>query len=321
MSSQVPDPKQFGKVALLLGGVSAERAVSLKSGAAVLAAMQRSGVDVEAIDAGATGSLADVVDVLKDGGFDRVFNIMHGRGGEDGVIQGALDLLGLPYTGTGVLGSALGMDKVRTKQVWKAVGLPTPEYRVVTGEDQCAETLQALGLPLFVKPAQEGSSIGTFRVDRAEELVVAWREASQFDSPVLVEQCIEGGEFTAAVLDGQALPLIKMETPNTFYDYEAKYQADSTQYRCPCGLPQDQEARFKAMALTAFEAVAASGWGRVDFMLDAEGQPWLLEINTVPGMTDHSLVPMAANQAGIGFDELVLRILATSLREAGRQEP
>ncbi len=298
----------FGKVALLMGGESAEREISLRSGAAVLAAMEQRGIDVQPIDAG-----KDVMGQLEQGGFDRAFIILHGRGGEDGVIQGALEVLGLPYTGSGVLGSALAMDKVRTKQVWQSLGLPTPLYRVVTSEAECDAAIAALGLPLFVKPSEEGSSIGIARADDRAQLVAAWKTADGCDSPVLVERCVNGPEYTASILKGEALPIIKLETPNTFYDYEAKYQADNTQYLCPCGLDDDKEMAFRAMALEAFNAVGASGWGRVDFMLDEQGEPWLLEVNTVPGMTDHSLVPMAAHEYGIAFDELVWRILATSM--------
>lgn len=304
---------EAGRVALLYGGISAEREVSLKSGAQVLAAMRRRGIDVTAIDAG-PDSLAPALRQVEDGGFDRVFNVLHGRGGEDGVIQGALDALGIPYTGSGVLGSALGMDKVRCKQIWAALGLPTPEYVVVTAEAECAGVVERLGTPLFVKPALEGSSIGTSRVDSADQLVAAWAEAAKHDSPVLVERCIVGGEYTGAILGAEPLPLIKLEAAGAFYDYEAKYLSDQTRYLCPCGLSEDRERALQQLCAQAFRAVGAAGWGRVDFMLDAVGDPWLLEVNTVPGMTDHSLVPMAARQAGIDFDELVVRILMSARR-------
>ncbi|MCB1735384.1 MAG: D-alanine--D-alanine ligase [Gammaproteobacteria bacterium] len=302
-----------GKVALLYGGISAEREVSLKSGKQVLAALQRRGVAVTAIDCG-PDSLAPALRQLEKGGFDRVFNVLHGRGGEDGVIQGALDALEIAYTGSGVLGSALGMDKVRCKQIWKARGLPTPDYHVVNSAEECDAVVQDLGLPLFVKPALEGSSIGTSRVDNAEQLVGAWAEAAKHDSPVLVERCITGGEYTCAILGVDPLPLIKLEAEGAFYDYEAKYLSDRTRYLCPCGLPEALETQFQAICTEAFRAVGAGGWGRVDFMLDADGRLWLLEVNTVPGMTDHSLVPMAARQAGIDFDELVFRILMSAQR-------
>lgn len=304
---------EAGRVALLYGGISAEREVSLKSGAQVLAAMRRKGIDVTAIDAG-PDSLAPALRQLEAGGFDRVFNVLHGRGGEDGVIQGALDALEIAYTGSGVLGSALGMDKVRCKQIWLSMGLPTPEYTVVNSAAECDGVVERLGTPLFVKPALEGSSIGTSRVDNASQLRAAWAEAAKHDSPVLVEHCVTGGEYTCAILGDTALPLIKLEAAGTFYDYEAKYLSDKTRYLCPCGLPAENEAEFQAICIRAFKAVGAAGWGRVDFMLDEAGRPWLLEVNTVPGMTDHSLVPMAARQAGIGFDDLVIRILMSARR-------
>jgi D-alanine-D-alanine ligase len=305
-----PDAEKFGKVALLLGGQSAERAISLKSGNAVLGALQRQGIDVDAIDPDAA-----VLERLRTGGYARVFIMLHGRGGEDGEIQGALETIGLPYTGSGVLGSALGMDKYRCKLAWRGCGLPTPEFAVL----RRAEDLQlavALGFPLMIKPAREGSSIGMARVDDADELAAAWRMASKYDDFVIAEQWISGPEYTCAILGGEALPLIRLETPRTFYDYEAKYSADTTRYICPCGLPGTDEARLQDMARAAFEAVDARGWGRVDFMRDASGQPYLLEVNTVPGMTDHSLVPMAARVRGIDFDELVWRILETSLERS-----
>jgi D-alanine-D-alanine ligase len=309
--SRARDPKSvFGRVALLLGGQSAEREISLKSGNAVLAALRRQGVDVEPLDPDAA-----ILERLRTGGFDRVFIMLHGRGGEDGQIQGALETIGLPYTGSGVLGSALGMDKYRCKLAWQGGGLPTAEFAVLRTHSDLA-LAESLGFPLMIKPAHEGSSIGMARVEDAGQLAAAWEEASRYDSLVLAERWITGSEFTCAVLGGEALPLIRLETPRTFYDYQAKYFADDTRYLCPCGLPTDEEARLQAMALAAFESVAARGWGRVDFMLDGEGRPYLLEINTVPGMTDHSLVPMAARARGMDFDTLVVRILETSLEEA-----
>jgi D-alanine-D-alanine ligase len=305
--NQLPKKRDFGKVAVLMGGESAEREISLRSGRAVLAALQRQGVEVQGIDAG-----RDVLQRLADGGFDRVFIMLHGRGGEDGVIQGALERLGLPYTGSGVLGSALGMDKYRTKLIWRGLGLPTPEA-VLMVDEQGLQQADALGYPLIVKPSHEGSSIGMAKVTEGSELESAWREARRYDAQVLVERWIVGGEYTASILGDQALPLIRLQTPRTFYDYEAKYQASTTRYHCPCGLPPAQEGALRALALQAFAAIGASGWGRVDLMLDQAGQAWLIEVNTVPGMTDHSLVPMSARQAGIGFDELVLQILAGSL--------
>jgi len=305
-----PDSRDFGRVAVLLGGDSAEREISLRSGAAVLAALQRRGVEAQGIDAG-----RDVLQRLQEGAYDRAFIMLHGRGGEDGVIQGALERLGLPYTGSGVLGSALGMDKYRTKLIWRALGLPTPESVLLSHENDLQQA-DALGYPLIVKPSHEGSSIGMAKVSGASELAAAWQEASRYDAQVLAERWIVGGEYTASILGERALPLIRLETPRTFYDYEAKYQATTTLYHCPCGLAAAQEQALQTLSLRAFAAVGASGWGRVDLMLDQAGQPWLIEVNTAPGMTDHSLVPIAARQAGIDFDELVLRILAGTLTGA-----
>lgn len=308
------DPARYGRVALILGGTSDERPISLKSGAAVLAALQRLGIDVTALDPADTPGAA-LFEALSPGRFDRAFLILHGRGGEDGQIQGALETLGLPYTGSGVLGSAIGMDKYRTKQIWGGTGLPTAEFALILEEADLAQAVD-LGFPLMIKPAHEGSSLGMARVDNRDELLTAWREAAQFDALVLAERWLTGAEYTCAILGKQALPLIRLETPNAFYDFDAKYQADSTSYLCPCGLPEPLEARYQALCLEAYSAVGGSGWGRVDFMLDDAGQPRLLEVNTIPGMTDHSLVPMAAGVAGIDFDSLCARILETSMVEA-----
>ena len=307
----ISDPAAFGKVAVLMGGWSAERAVSLKSGQAVLAALCASGVDAHGLDA-----TREILPMLANGGFDRAFIVLHGRGGEDGVIQGALEMLGLPYTGSGVLASALGMDKLRTKQLWLGMGLPTPAYRIVESATELADAATALGLPLAVKPACEGSSIGISRVSDPAQVESAWARASACDSPVLVESWIQGQEYTGGVLQGEALPLIRLETPREFYDYEAKYHADDTRYLCPCGLPPEREAELRELVGQAFAAVGGSGWGRVDVMVDAQDRPWLLEVNTVPGMTDHSLVPMAARVAGLSFEDLVWRILETSLAQS-----
>ncbi len=303
----IDSPQGFGKVALLLGGQAAEREVSLKGGQAVLAALERRGVAVEAIDPDET-----LGERLRAGGFDRVFIMLHGRGGEDGQIQGLLETLGLPYTGSGVLGSALGMDKYRCKLVWAGCGLPTPEFVLLQHEADLVQA-ESLGFPLMIKPVHEGSSIGMSRVETPESLAPAWRLARAYDSLVLAERWIQGIELTCAILGQETLPLIRLETPHAFYDYEAKYHATTTRYHCPSGLPEDQEASLRALAWQAFTAIGASGWGRVDLILDGSDQPYLLEVNTVPGMTDHSLVPMAARAAGIDFDELVWRILATSL--------
>jgi D-alanine-D-alanine ligase len=314
------DAARFGKVAVLYGGTSAEREVSLKSGRAVLEALQKRGVDAHGIDV-VDGS---ILETLRTGGYARAFIVLHGRGGEDGVIQGALETIGLPYTGSGVLGSALGMDKVRTKQIWQAAGLPTPKFLVLEGEADLARVESGLGFPVMIKPAHEGSSIGMSKVERAADLSAAWRAAMQYDRAVLAEAWITGREYTASILGTQALPLIRLETPRAFYDYEAKYRADDTRYHCPCGLPEAEEQTLRELALRAFRAVAAHGWGRVDFMCDGDGKPYLIEVNTVPGMTDHSLVPMAARAAGIDFEALVWRILETGMErgmhaQQGRQ--
>lgn len=299
--------KDFGKVAVLMGGWAAEREVSLVSGQAVLEGLRHKGVDAWPIDAG-----ADVIQQLEQGQFDRAFIVLHGRGGEDGVIQGALEILHMPYTGSGVLGSALGMDKYRCKLLWAGQGLPTPEYVVVVDRAELAKA-DKLGYPLFVKPAHEGSSIGVTRVDRAEDLASAWEKAKAYDDMVLVERCIQGGEYTVAILGDRALPAIKLETDHVFYDYDAKYKADDTRYLIPCGLPQHKELAMQQIALQAFHGVGAEGWGRVDFMVDGELNPWLIEVNTVPGMTSHSLVPMAARSVGIEFPDLVWKILEQTL--------
>lgn len=305
---QKRDPKEYGKVAVLLGGWSAERPISLISGAAVLAALQRQGIDAHGIDVG-----RDVLVKLQSGGYARAFNMLHGRGGEDGVMQGVLEVLGLPYTGSGVLASALGMDKLKTKEVWSAKGLPTPEYAVLDTVADLAVAARKVGFPMMIKPVHEGSSIGMSKVLIEGDLPAAWEKARKQDDCVIAEQFIQGAEYTAAILGRQPLPMIKLETPNVFYDYEAKYHANTTRYLCPCGMPPDMEREIQNLALRAFDAVDARGWGRIDIMVDGNGFPWLLEINTLPGMTDHSLVPMAAKQAGIEFDELVLRILDGSL--------
>ncbi len=307
--SKMPEPNEFGKVALLMGGWSAEREISLRSGNAVLSALRRAGVNVVPVDVG-----RDVIKVLQSGGFDRVFNMLHGRGGEDGTIQALLELLELPYTGSGMLGCAIAMDKFRTKALWAGLGLPTPAYMLLNNEADCAEAATRLGFPLAVKPVFEGSSIGITKVEQKSHLPAAWRSAQQY-GPVLAEQWIEGEEYTTGVLENRALPLIRLETTRTFYDYDAKYNNPDTQYHCPCGLDVSRETELQKLSEQAFLAVNASGWGRVDLMLDSAQRPWLIEVNTVPGMTDHSLVPMAAKVAGINFDELVLRILATSLSD------
>ena len=306
------EPKTLGRVAVLFGGKSAEREVSLKSGQAVLHALQSAGVDAFGIDVG-----DDFLQRLVSEKIDRAFIVLHGRGGEDGTMQGLLECLEIPYTGSGVLASALAMDKLRTKQVWQSLGLPTPLHAVLGSEADCISAATELGLPLIVKPAHEGSSIGMAKVTSVDELIAAWKSASTYDSQVLVEQWIQGPEFTIATLRGQVLPPIGLGTPHTFYDYDAKYIADDTQYRIPCGLEESKEQELKQLTARACEAVGIAGWARTDVMQDVNGKFWLLEVNTVPGMTDHSLVPMAARAAGLDFQQLVLAILADSVQARG----
>jgi D-alanine-D-alanine ligase len=295
----------MGKVAVLLGGTSAEREVSLKSGNAVLAALRRGGVDAHPFDP----AQRNLGELLKEG-FQRVFIALHGGYGEDGTLQGALDLMGLPYTGSGVLASSLAMDKWRTKLIWQALGLPIPEFAILDANSDFAAVEQRLGLPLFVKPAREGSSIGVVKVKTPGALQAAYEEAARYDDLVIAERNIGGGEYTVAVLGESVLPIIKIEPAGEFYDYEAKYLRDDTRYLCPCGLPEQQEMAIRAQARVAYAAIGGRGWGRVDFLMDAAGNHYFLEVNTAPGMTDHSLVPMAARAAGISFEELVVQILA-----------
>jgi len=299
------DVKQTGKVAVLMGGLSAEREISLQSGNAVLAALKSRGVDAHGIDVN-----ENIVSELSNGNYQAVFIMLHGRGGEDGTIQGLLELMGLPYTGSGVMASSLAMDKLKTKQIWLASGLPTPEFCILDSEQSCEKAIEILGLPLIVKPVLEGSSIGMSKVEHKEELIPAWQKATQCGGTVIAERWIDGDEYTAALLGDQVLPMIRLKTPHKFYDYDAKYEATDTQYICPCGLPEASEEEFSQLIKQAFDAVNASSWGRVDFIVDRNNQPWLIEVNTVPGMTSHSLVPMAAKQAGLSFDELVIRILS-----------
>jgi len=307
VSDRIQSADKFGKVAVLMGGRSAEREISLQSGNAVLRAMQKRGVDARAVD---TGDV-DYVQQLSDGGFARAFNALHGRGGEDGVVQGLLLSLDIPCTGSGVLGSALAMDKLRTKQIWEGVNLPTPAFVMLGSDADLQAAAEQLGFPMILKPSHEGSSIGMTKVEHESELYQAWQDADSYDHEVLAERWVEGCEYTAAIVGNTLLPLIRLETPREFYDYEAKYKADDTCYHCPCGLSEEQEVQLQTLSKQAFDAVGAAGWGRVDFFLDTAGHPWLIEINTVPGMTDHSLVPMAAKVFGWDFDELVWRILET----------
>ena len=299
---------RFGKVAVMFGGTSAERAVSLNSGAAVLAALQSQGVDAHAFDP-AERPLAD----LQTEGFNRVFIALHGRGGEDGTLQGALTLMNLPFTGSGVLASALAMDKWRSKLVWQALGLPIPNYAMLTADSDFDAVAAHLGLPLFVKPAREGSSIGIVKVKTAADLPAAYQEAARHDSLVLAERAMTGGEFTVAILgndaDAHALPSIRIVPATEFYDYEAKYFRDDTRYLCPSGLSDAAEAQMQKLAVQGYQALGCRGWARIDFLLDAAGEPYLLEANTAPGMTSHSLAPMAARVDGLEFADLCVRIL------------
>lgn len=305
----VHDARRFGRVGLLIGGESAEREVSLNGGAAVARSFARSGIEHEVFD-----GAGPLFEAIRERRIDRVFNLMHGPGGEDGAIQGALQLMKIPVTGSDVLGSALSMDKVRAKWVFERLGIPTAPFEVVDPDAFDADALLGrFPLPLFTKPTGLGSSIGVSKVESAAQLAPAIALAARYSKKVIVEQGIAGKEYFAGILDACALPLIRIETPRAFYDYAAKYTSGDTRYHCPCGLPAALERRLQDLSLEAFSALGASGWGRVDLILDAQEQPWFLEVNTAPGMTDHSLVPQAAAVIGIGFDELVWRVLETSL--------
>jgi D-alanine-D-alanine ligase len=307
MQRRASEARDFGRVAVMLGGDSSEREISLLTGNAVLEALKRRGVDAHGFDP------RDLpLSELLVQRFERVWIALHGPGGEDGTLQGALEYLGVPYTGSGVTGSAIGMDKLRTKRLAASCGVPTAEFVVLRGPQDFGHALERLKLPLIVKPASQGSSVGMTKVDRAEDLPAAYAAAVGIERAVFAEPWIVGGEYTVSILQGAALPSIRIETPRTFYDYEAKYFRDDTRYFCPSGLSAPAEAHLASLALGAFEAAGASGWGRADFMMDGAGRPLLLEINTIPGMTGHSLVPMAARAVGIDFDELVWRVLETS---------
>lgn len=299
------DKSQLGKVAVLMGGASAEREVSLKSGNAVLAALLVEGVNAEGIDVS-----RDFWQQLQKGKFERAFIAMHGRGGEDGCMQGALELLGLPYTGSGVLASALAMDKIRTKQLWFSLGLPTPAYVQLDSLKDIAQVEKQVGFPCIVKPAREGSSIGITKVHNHDELMAAHQLAEKYDHACIAESWIEGQEFTVGILNEKPLPAIRIETPRGFYDFTAKYVDDATRFYCPCGLSPEEEKGVQQIALSAFQSLGCRSWGRVDLIRDKSGACWLLEVNSVPGLTDHSLVPMAAERFGISFNQLILRILA-----------
>lgn len=306
--------QQLGRVGVLYGGLSAEREVSLQSGTAVINALKEAGIEYVAIDVS-----ENVIADIQAAKIDRAFIMLHGPGGEDGRMQALLEFLKIPYTGSGVQSSALAMDKLRTKQLWRGLdcnnqrGLPTPEFAVLNNQSRFAEILETLGGEVMVKPANEGSSIGMSRVNTAEDLIAAFNKAAGYQGDVLVEQLIVGAEYTVAILDGEALPPIKLETDHSFYDFDAKYIAEDTRYICPCGLSPQKEQELKQLAMDAFNAVGCRGWGRVDVMADKQQNFYLLEVNTAPGMTSHSLVPMAAKAIGLTFTELVLTILRASL--------
>lgn len=304
----VKSAEQFGRVAVVMGGASAEREISLNSGNAVLSALLEQGVNAVAVDVGKNPIVA-----LQAQSFDRVFNIVHGRGGEDGVLQGVLESMELPYTGSGVLGSALCMDKLKTKLCWQASQLPTPACVILNTQDDLDQVADKLGFPVIVKPVREGSSLGMSKANTAQQLADAWRLALEYDHLVMAEQWITGDEYTVGIVGSQVLPLIRLETPNEFYDYQAKYSANTTQYHCPSGLSEAYEAKLQSLAINASRILDVSGWCRVDLFVDVDDRPWLIEVNTVPGMTDHSLVPMAAKSIGIDFGELVWSILETSV--------
>lgn len=300
--------EQFGKVAVLMGGKAAEREISLKSGNAVTTALQQQGIDATAED---VSSVADLVRVSQQ--YDRAFIALHGRWGEDGVVQAILSDLGMPFSGSEMAASAIAMDKLRTKWMWMGAGLPTPKFIWVSNKSPLNVETFDIPFPVIVKPSHEGSSIGMRKVGTLDGLVEAVAFAQQYDSEVLIEQWITGNEYTGAVLNGEALPLIQLKTSHDFYDYEAKYQSNDTQYLCPCGLSEDEEKTIQALVLQAFNVIGSKTWGRVDLMIDEQGQPWLIELNSIPGMTDHSLVPMAAKASGRSFETLVVEILRSTL--------
>lgn len=308
--SVIQSAAEFGRVAVLMGGRSAEREISLKSGHAVLVALVEQKIDAYKVDVG-----VDVAEQLRAGKFDRAFVILHGRGGEDGEIQGLLQSIKLPYTGSDITGAVLSMNKMLSKQIWLQQGLPTAKYCQVTAESDVDLIIKTLGLPLIIKPVNEGSSIGMSKVKTADELMSAIKLATQFDAEVIAERWIVGQEFTVGILGQEALPVIELKTPHEFYDFDAKYQANTTQYLCPCNLSEQDEKQCQQLALHAFKALRMSGWGRIDFMRDEAGQFYLLEANSVPGMTDHSLVPMAAKQLGLSFADLAWKILENSMEK------
>ena len=308
MARLISSANEFGKVAVLMGGRSAEREISLKSGMAVLEALVKQGVNAHKVDVNSA-----VAEQLVSGQFDRAFIMLHGRGGEDGEIQGVLTSLDLPFTGSDVTGAVLSMNKMLSKQVWLQQGLPTAKFEQVDANSDADTVVRNLGLPLIIKPVNEGSSIGMTKVNSVDELDKAITLATQFDAEVIAEYWIEGEEYTVAILGQSALPVIQLKTPNEFYDFDAKYQSNTTEYLCPCGLNEQDEQLCQDIALGAFNGLRMSGWGRIDFMRDTAGQFYLLEANSVPGMTDHSLVPMAAKQAGKTFENVVWQILENSM--------
>ncbi len=307
---KIADAHQFGRVAVLMGGSSAERVISINSGTAVYEALKRQGIEAVAINVE-----DNLIKQLSNNKIDRVFNIMHGRGGEDGLMQAVLETMKLPYTGSGIMASALTMDKLRTKLCWQGYGLLTPKWFLLESEKDIEPCIEYLAFPVIVKPALEGSSLGMSKAKNKQELIEAFNIASKYQCDVYAEQWLRGEEYTVAILEDEALAIIRLETANTFYDFEAKYHSNKTKYHCPCGLTQQQENEIKALALDACKVVGVTGWGRVDLFIDETGNSQLIEVNTVPGMTDHSLVPMAAKADGIKFDELVWRILETSFNE------
>lgn len=308
MSSPEINIETLGRVAVVMGGRAAEREVSLNSGAAVLQALLEAGVDAVAIDAG-----ADLPQKLISYGIDRVFNVLHGRGGEDGQLQGLLGFMDIPYTGSGVLASALAMDKERTKRLWVTQELPTPSFEMLSDATDWEAIIQKMGT-VVVKPVREGSSIGMSLVSTAQNLKQAYEKAEQYDSHVMAEQYIKGPEYSVPMLNGEVLPIIELKTTHEFYDYDAKYVANDTQYICPANLTDEDRAQLEAICLAALDSLGCSGWGRVDVMRDLDGKFWLLEVNTVPGMTDHSLVPMSAKAQGLSFRALLLSILSATVR-------
>jgi len=307
MRRRVTNPADFGRVAVLMGGWSSEREVSLWSGNKVLEALRARGVDAHAVDADRRNVLT-----LRDAGYDRAFNLLHGTGGEDGTVQAVLELQGIAYPGCGVLASALAMDKLRSKRIWKAEGLPTPNYRVVSDVAAARTAAKQFGYPLIIKPTADGSSVGISKVKTADQVEAAFALARGPGRTVMAEVFVTGAEYTCAILDGAALPLIRIEPDGEFYDYNAKYLSDNTRYICPAALDPAHELRLQKLCVDAFDLLDGCGWARVDFMLDIGGEPWLIEVNTLPGMTSHSLVPMAAHAVGMSFEDLCWAVLETS---------